>query len=450
MINSRPEHPRSSLDASTAVVPDARVLVRRGCFRVMNDMSLHHRRETCRICGGGRHTLFLPLGPTPLANAFLRTPDEFAAEPSFPLDMYFCEDCSFVQLLDVVDHEALFRHYLYATGTSDTIAAHNRDLAASLVAWLGLGADDLVVEAASNDGSLLRCFQAHGIRTLGVEPARNLAAVARSAGVDTVDCFFDREAAGELRLGYGPAAVVIGNNVLAHVDDPRDFLAGARVLLRPGGVVAIEVPYIAELLDRLEYDTVYHEHLGYFSVAALVRLADAAGLSLVRVDRVAVHGGSLRACFMAREDEPSHAPGVLALAAAETRAGLTTLGRYQQFSTDVQENRRSLVALLQSLVDAGHTVAGYGAPAKGNTLLNYCRIDGRLVPYTVDKSPLKIGLYTPGAHIPVHPVAALLERQPDYVLLLAWNFAEEIMRQQQEYRARGGRFIIPIPTPVVV
>jgi len=416
----------------------------------MSAMPLHHRRDTCRTCGGGRQTLFLPLGPTPLANAFLRTPDEFATEPSFPLDMYFCEDCSFVQLLDVVDHEALFRHYLYASGTSDTIAAHNRALAASLVDWLGLGADDLVVEAASNDGSLLRCFQAHGVRTLGVEPARNLAAVARSAGIDTIDRFFDQEAAGELRRHYGPAAVVIGNNVLAHVDDPRDFLAGARALLRPGGLVAIEVPYIADLLDRLEYDTVYHEHLGYFSVAALLRLADAAGLSLVRVDRVPVHGGSLRACFTPRDGQPSHAPGVMALAAAEMREGLGTIGRYRRFAADVQENRRSLVSLLQSLVDAGHTLAGYGAPAKGNTLLNYCGIDGRVLPYTVDKSPLKVGLYTPGAHIPVLPVSVLLERQPDYVLVLAWNFAEEIMRQQQEYRSRGGRFIIPIPTPVVV
>jgi hypothetical protein len=416
----------------------------------MSDKPLYRRRATCRICGGGRQTLFLPLGPTPLANAFLRTPDEFATEPSFPLDMHFCEDCSFVQLLDVVNHETLFRHYVYASGTSDTIAAHNRALAASLVDWLGLGADDLVVEAASNDGSLLRCFQAHGVRTLGVEPARNLAAVARSAGIETVDRFFDQEAAGELRRGYGPAAVVIGNNVLAHVDDPRDFLAGARALLRPGGLVAIEVPYIADLLDRLEYDTVYHEHLGYFSVAALVRLADAAGLSLVRVDRVPVHGGSLRACFTPRADQPSHAPSVTALAAAETREGLGTLGRYRRFAADVQENRRSLVSLLQSLVDAGHTVAGYGAPAKGNTLLNYCGIDGRLLPYTVDKSPLKIGLYTPGAHIPVLPVSVLLERQPDYLLVLAWNFAEEIMRQQQEYRSRGGRFILPIPTPVVV
>jgi SAM-dependent methyltransferase len=416
----------------------------------MSQATVHRRRDTCRVCGGSRLVMFLSLGPTALANAFLRSPDEFSSEAAFPLDLFFCEGCSFVQLLDVIDHETLFRHYLYASGTSDTIAAHNRALAASLVERLALGPGDLVVEAASNDGSLLTCFRAHGVRTLGVEPARNLAQMARSSGVDTVDRFFDAATAVDLLGSHGPAALVIGNNVLAHVDDPRDFLDGARSLLRPGGIVAIEVPYIGDLLDRLEYDTVYHEHLGYFSVGALMALAEAASLSLVRVERVPVHGGSLRASFAPRRDAPQHASEVVAFAEAESRTGVTRLERYEQFARDVQGNRRSLRGLLQSLAGGGQTLAGYGAPAKGNTLLNYCGIDAQLLPYTVDKSPLKVGLYTPGTHIPVLPVETLLERQPDFVLVLAWNFADEIMRQQSEYRSRGGRFIIPIPEPVVV
>jgi SAM-dependent methyltransferase len=386
----------------------------------------------------------------PLANAFLRSPDEFAGEPSFPLDLYFCHGCSFVQLLDVIDHEVLFRHYLYASGTSDTIAAHNRELAANVVGLLDLGKEDLVVEVASNDGSLLKCFKALDVRVLGIEPAGNIAAKARAADLDVVERFFSSAVASDVRASHGPAAAVIANNVLAHVDDPRDFLAGARSLLKPGGLVIVEVPYLGELLDRLEYDTVYHEHLGYFSVGALVALADAADVSVVRVDRVAVHGGSIRVSFQSRDEVPGHAPAVLELVRMEEEDGLGRLSRYERFARDVQRNRESVLTLLRQLVAAGRSVAGYGAPAKGNTLLNYCGIDGRLLPYTVDKSPLKVGMYTPGTHIPVLPVSTLLERQPDYVLVLAWNFADEIIRQQHEYRERGGQFILPIPDPVVV
>jgi SAM-dependent methyltransferase len=411
---------------------------------------VHQRRTTCRVCGGDELTRFLSLGPMPLANAFLRSPSEFAGEPSFPLDLYFCHGCSFVQLLDVIDHEVLFRHYLYASGTSDTIAAHNRDLAARVVGLLDLGRDDLVVEIASNDGSLLKCFQALGVRALGIEPAGNIAVRARAAGLDTIERFFDSTVAEEVRASHGTAAAVIANNVLAHVDNPCDFLAGARALLRPGGLVVVEVPYLRELLDRLEYDTVYHEHLGYFSVAALVALAEAAALSVVRVDRVPVHGGSVRVYFQSRGEATTHAPAVLELVRAEQEDGLGRLSRYERFALDVERNRESVVTLLQRLAAEGHSIAGYGAPAKGNTLLNYCGIDERLLPYTVDKSPLKVGLYTPGMHIPVLPVPTLLERQPDYVFVLAWNFADEIIRQQHEYRERGGRFILPIPEPVVV
>jgi hypothetical protein len=240
---------------------------------------------------------------------------------------------------------------------------------------------------------------------------------------------------------------VIGNNVYAHVDRTREFQRGCRDLIADDGLVIIEVPYLREMIEKLEYDTVYHEHLCYFSVTALKTLCESAGLSLVDVDRVPVHGGSIRMWAGRREHFGDHAPGALAMIAEEDALGLTTLPRFTQFARDVEENRRAVRAILASVLERGETVVGYGAPAKGNTLLNYCDIDTSVLPYTVDKSPLKVGRYTPGMHLPVRETSVLLDEQPDYVVILAWNFADEIMRQQAEYAARGGRFIIPIPSP---
>jgi hypothetical protein len=411
---------------------------------------VHHRRSTCRACGGDRLQRFLELGPQPLANAFLRDASQFAAEGRYPLDVYFCEHCSLVQLLDVVDPEVLFRDYVYVTGTSQTIAEHNRRYARTVVELVPVRPHDLVVEVASNDGSLLRCFQPYGVRTLGVEPASNIALMARAAGVETLDEFFDLDLARTLRQRRGAAKAVIGNNVLAHVDDTRGFLAGFHELLAPGGLAIVEVPYLAELVDRLEYDTVYHEHLCYFSVTTLMKLCDTVGLSIRRIDHVPVHGGSLRMYAGRTEIFGGHAPAVVAEAESERARGLTRLDTFTRLADAVTVNRNEVQALLRRLKDEGKTVAGYGAPAKGNTLLNYCGITVQELPYTVDRNPMKVGRYTPGTHIPVLPVETLLERQPDYVLILAWNFADEIMAQQSEYRRRGGRFILPIPRPVIL
>ena len=344
----------------------------------------------------------------------------------------------------------MFRNYIYVTGTSETIAAHNVRYAKTVVDYQGLRPEDLVVEVASNDGSLLKCFKEHGVRTLGIEPARNIAEMARRDGIETIDQFFNSETAKMVRETHGQAKAVIGNNVLAHVDDTQDFLLGCKELLTDDGLVVIEVPYLKELLDRLEYDTVYHEHLCYFSATTLLRLCQSAGLSLVRLEHMPIHGGSLRMYAGREEHYPSHAPDVLDQAEAEREAGITDLKRYQKFAAEVANNRLAIRSLLKDLKRRGKTVAGYGAPAKGNTLLNYCGINTDLVSYTVDKSPLKLGLYTPGMHLPVLPAETLLERQPDYTLILAWNFADEIMRQQSEYHDRGGRFIIPIPEPQIV
>ena len=410
----------------------------------------YYKRTICRACDSDRVKLFLSLGRTPLANSFLRSSDEFAAEPQYPLDVYFCEHCSLVQLLDVVDPEVLFGNYIYVTGTSDTMAAHNVEYARTLVAFLGLGQDDLVIELASNDGSLLKRFKTYGVRTLGIEPARNIAEMARAMGIETIPKFFNSSTAQEVRETYGPASVVIGNNVLAHVDETQDFLRGCKVLLGESGLVVIEVPYIRELIDRLEYDTIYHEHLCYFSVTTLMRLCDAVGLCIVRVDHVPVHGGSLRIYAGAREHYVNHSSDVVALGGEERAYGLTTLARYERFANGAEGNRQAVRELLRSVQARNKTVAAYGAPAKGNTLLNYCGIGTDMIPYTFDKNPMKVGLYTPGMHIPVLPVANLLDRLPDYLLILAWNFANEIMKQQQEYCRSGGRFIIPIPQPRII
>lgn len=411
---------------------------------------IHTKKTSCRVCGGSDLRMFLSLGPTPLANSFLSCDSEFDQESSYPLDVYFCESCSLVQLLDVIDPEVLFRDYIYVTGTSDTIAKHNVGYAQAVVDMLDIGPNDMVVEVASNDGSLLERFNDHGVRTLGVEPATNIAEIARAKGIETVNEFFNGEAALKIRESHGPAKAVIGNNVLAHVDELRDFFGGFKKLLSDDGLAIVEMPYLGELLDGLEYDTVYHEHLCYFSVNSIIRLCDEVGLSVVRIDKVPVHGGSLRVYAGRKELYGAHADEVLALAAMEEEIGMTSFQRYARFAEEVRGNRTAIRSLLEKLTNEGKTIAGYGAPAKGNTLLNYCGIDTALVPYTVDKSDLKVNKFTPGMHLPVMEAPTLLERQPDYVIILAWNFADEIIRQQSEYKARGGKFIIPVPVPQVI
>jgi hypothetical protein len=388
----------------------------------------------------------LSLGPQPLANSFLTNPKEFSGEAFYPLDVYFCESCSLVQLLDVVDPEVLFRNYIYVTGTSETMASHNAFYARTVAELLSFGPNDLVIEAASNDGSLLRQFQTHGVRTLGVEPARNLAESARAAGVETLDRFFSVEEAVRIRESHGAAKAVIANNVLAHVDDTLGFLRGARHLLSERGLVIFEVPYLVELLNRLEYDTIYHEHLCYFSVMALGKLCETAGLSIQRIDRVPVHGGSLRVYAGLQR---GHCPDALDMECQERDAGLNVVGTYEQFAERVENHRRVLRSFLCERKSSGRSLAAYGAPAKGNTLLNYCGIDTSMIPFTVDRNARKVGMFTPGTHIPVRPVSALIEERPDEVLILAWNFSSEIIRQQEAYRVQGGRFITPLPEPVV-
>ncbi len=417
---------------------------------LLTPLGIHHKRNCCRLCASTNLHLFLSLGEMPLANAFLETPANFREEPSFPLDVYFCANCTLVQLLDVIDPTVLFRHYNYVTGTSDTIAAHNVEYARAMVERLELKPSDLVIEIASNDGSLLKNFRPYGVRTLGVEPAQNIAAIANAAGIETVNQFFNASLALQLASAYQRAQCIIANNVLAHVDDPKDFLQGCKQLLAREGIISIEVPYIYNLIEQLEYDTIYHEHLSYFSVQSLMRLCQEVGLVIIGVETMPIHGGSIRVLMGHRERYRTPATSVLDLVKSEQALGLDQLRRYNAFCDDVLAHRRNLLGALHELKTSQKSIAGYGAPAKGNTLLNFCKIGTDLLPYTVDKSMLKVGRYTPGMHIPVRSISDLVQDQPDYVLVLAWNFVEEIMRQQELYRKRGGKFLVPFPAPHIL
>ncbi len=402
-------------------------------------------RSRCRICQTDALENLLDLGLQPLANSFIR-PDEVGnPEPRYPLELARCTACGHVQLSVTVPPEIMFRNYLYVSGTSDTIPAHfaayANDVAERFVPKGGL-----VVEIGSNDGTLLRAFDRGAVRVLGVEPARNIAAMANAVGIPTLDEFFDEGIAGEIAAMHGRASAIIGNNVVAHIDDLHGLMNGVTTLLDDRGVFVAEFPYLVDLLEKTAYDTIYHEHLSYFSVASVANLASRHDLRLVDVRRVGVHGGSIRV-FIGRAGEPSLE--VQKLLGLEDTIGLRSGRPFAAFVEAVQRQKRDLVKVLAEIRSRRH-VAGYGAPAKGNTLLNFCGIDRTILDFIVDRSPLKHGLLTPGTHIPVEPPERLAESDVRDTLLLAWNFADEILRQQEAYRSRGGRFIVPIPTPVVV
>lgn len=409
-------------------------------------------RNTCRICDSNDLHLVLDLGQTPLANAYLKSADEIPAEKWFPLTVRWCRNCHLLQLGEVVAPDILFRHYLYASGYSDFVHVHNRALAELMTQRLLLKPDDLVVEIASNDGSLLKAYQGVGSqRVLGVEPAENLAAIARAAGVPTVSEFFTEPIAKRLRAEHGPARAIHANNVLAHVDDIRGFVRGAAAMLADDGAFVVEAPYLVDFLLRGEYDTVYHEHLSYLSVAPLVWLYRDCGLEIRHVQRVPIHGGSMRVfgCLPGNKTFPLQS-SVAEMLALERSHRLDTLDALKPLTEKAVQQRRELRELLADFKRQGKRVAAYGAPAKGNTMLTYCGIGTDLIAYTVDRSLLKQGHLLPGSHLPIFPPSELLEDMPDYVVILAWNFAEEIISQQAAYHQRGGRFIIPIPHPTIL
>lgn len=397
----------------------------------------------CRICGSPRLWRVLSLGTTPLANAFVSRERLDAPEPLFPLELVRCDECGLAQLSVVVDPEVMFRHYLYASSASPPLHEHFEAYAADLVGRYA-PSGSLVVEIGSNDGVLLAPLRRRGVRAVGVEPSANLARTANALGLETWNDFFGTDVARRVRGARGAAKAVVANNVLAHIDDLGEVLASLDVLLADDGVFVAEFPYALDLLEKVEYDTIYHEHLSYFTLAPLRRLFARASFEAIDVDRIPIHGGSLR-LVVARAGRRPLSPSVAALEEAETAAGLDGRDTYTRFADRVAGSRRALLEMLTSEQRRGARIAALGATAKGNTLLNYCGIGPDLIEYIADSTPLKQGLYSPGMHIPVRPDSILAVDCPDRTLLLAWNYAAAVLDRYRSYVDAGGRFIHPIP-----
>ncbi len=391
----------------------------------------------------------LSLGQTPLANALLQESDLAKPEPTFPLDLVFCPACSLVQITEEVPPETMFSDYLYFSSFSDAMLAHAQAIATRLTREKNLGAKSLVLEVASNDGYLLQYYAKASVPVLGIEPAKNIAKVARERGIRTLDRFFGVSVAHELLEGGERADVIHANNVLAHVPDLNGVVAGFAMLLKEEGIVVVECPYVAELVSKCEFDTIYHEHLCYFSLTALTKLFERHGLVIHDVEELSIHGGSLR-IFASKPGAFPRNEHVTALLAKEAAAKIDAFSFYADFAGRVSALKTELVRFLGDLTSKGARIGAYGAAAKGATLLNFFGIDRTTIDFVVDRSTYKQGRYMPGARIPILPPNVLLEKQPDYCLLLAWNCATEVLAQQSEYRARGGKFILPIPEPKVV
>lgn len=409
---------------------------------------------TCRSCGARGQKPILSLGHSPLANALLTEKQVKEAEQTYPLDLVFCPTCTLVQITETVPREILFRDYLYFSSFSDTVLESARALAERTIQSLSLNARSLVVEIASNDGYLLKNYQAHGIPVLGIEPARNIADVAQKRGIPTVAEFFDDNLAQKLSAENKRADVLHAHNVVAHVADLHGVVAGIHTLLKPDGIAIIENHYVKDLIDHTEFDSIYHEHLCYYSVTSFKNLFAKHGLELVDAERIPLHGGSLRVFFQ-RADGPctyakEGAARVNSLLEEERAWGVGNFDFYRGFGEKVEKLKKDLCSLLKDLTSKGKKIAAYGASAKSTTLLNYFGIGSETIRYLVDRSTAKQGRFTPGTHLPIFAPEHLLEDQPDYTLLLTWNFADEILAQQKEYRTRGGRFIIPIPELNVV
>ncbi|PZW40801.1 methyltransferase family protein [Humitalea rosea] len=403
----------------------------------------------CRACGGTLHP-WVDLGMSPLCESFLSAEQRDAAEIFYPLKAQVCDTCWLAQLGEYVSPETIFDEYAYFSSYSEAWMAHAADYVGAVVARYGLDAQSQVIEVASNDGYLLRNFVARGIPCLGIEPARNVAIAAEAAGVPTRVAYFGTTLAASLADEGLRADLVIGNNVLAQVPDLNDFTAGLRHVLKPEGVLTLEFPHLARLIEGNQFDTIYHEHFSYFSLASIDHLFAAHGLRVFDVEEVWTHGGSLRIYAALEGSAHVERDAVGKLRVREAAGGVRDLASYAAFARRVEETKDALLTLLIGLKRQGARVAGYGAPGKGNTLLNYCGIRGDLLAFTVDRNPYKWGRFLPGTHIPVLPPTAIQEERPDYVLILPWNLKDEIARQLAPIREWGGQLIVPIPHPEIL
>lgn len=407
--------------------------------------------DRCRICKSRDLYFFLDLGKTPLANSFIKPGEESKEEFTFPLEVCFCKKCGLVQLGIVVPPELMFRNYIYFSSTSTTMREHFALLAQEVLDEY-TSDNDLIVEIASNDGVLLKNMLGKNVRPLGVEPATNIAKVAIQSGVNTINEFFNLSLAKKILSEHGKAKVILANNVFAHIPDLLDCVSGMETLLDKNGVIIIECPHLYDLCKNTEFDTIYHEHLSYFSLRPLSYLFSKFGLELFDAKKFHnVHGGTLRLYVQRKSGQNQvNSDHLSNIENEEESLGLYSCEKYDLFAKNVKNLKSELVSFLENLKKSGKSISLYGAPAKGNTLLNYCKIGKNIVDFCVDRSPVKQGLLTPGMHIPIYGTEKLLESRPDYLLILAWNFKDEIISQQAQYAKSGGKFIIPIPKPKIV
>ena len=398
----------------------------------------------CRSCGAALSAIFVDLGMSPLANAFIRPEHEHAVEAFYPLRAYVCEKCFLVQVGHLISAEKTFVDYVYFSSYSDTWLAHCSQYVDEIISRLGLTRDARIVEIGSNDGALLACFRRLNFNVLGIEPAVNVARAANQKGVPTHIAFFGRETASRVREQYA-ANLIVANNVLAHVSDLNDFISGMKLLLAPAGTITIEFPHLARLIDDCQFDTIYHEHISYFSFLSAETALARHGLAVFDVETLPTHGGSLRlyACH-AGEPRPLGS-GVDKIRAAELASGLARASTYRKFAEAVVAAKCDILDFFINARRAGKRVAGYGAAAKGNTLLNYCAIGFPFIQYLVDRSPHKQGLFAPGTRLPIYDPSRVFETKPDYLFVLAWNWRDEVMRAMADIRQWGGQFVIPIP-----
>jgi SAM-dependent methyltransferase len=405
----------------------------------------------CRFCGTNLEHRVVDLGMSPLCESYVAAEDLDGMEMFYPLHVWVCHRCFLVQLNEYVAPEEIFTEYAYFSSFASSWLVHARDYVAMITDRLGLGADSFVVELASNDGYLLQYFVERGIPCLGIEPAANVAAVAMERGVPTDVSFFGVERAKRLADDGRLADLVLGNNVLAQVPDLNDFVAGIPTILAPDGTVTIEFPHLLRLLEENQFDTIYHEHFCYFSMISAEAIFAGHGMTIFDVDELWTHGGSLRIYARhAADTSRSVSERVIALREREEAAGFRDVATYERFEEQVRATKRELLGLLSDIKSKGGSIAGYGAPGKGNTLLNYCGIRTDFIDFTVDRNPYKQGRYLPGTHIPIHPPERIDETRPDYILILPWNFKDEILEQMAHARDWGAKFIVPIPRPTVL
>jgi len=402
--------------------------------------------RTCRFCGAGLERTFVDLGMSPLCETYPSVDDLDRGEVYYPLHAYLCDRCFLVQLGEYQTPENIFSNYPYFSSYSDSWLKHAEKYCAKMMAELNLSAQSFVVEVASNDGYLLQYFVQQQVPVLGIEPAANVARVAVEKGVPTLVEFFGTRLATQLASEGRRADVVAGNNVLAQVPDLNDFVAGLRILLKPDGVVTLEFPHLLQLIERNEFDTIYHEHFSYFSMLTTARILEAHGLRVIDVEELATHGGSLRVYACRSESQKYDVKqSVSDLIAEEEKAGLASPEGYNEFARKVKETKLALVDFLITAARQGKSVAGYGAPGKSATLLHYCGIGKDLIQFTVDRSPYKQGRFLPGSRIPISHPDRIREAKPDYLIILPWNLKDEIMGQMEFIRDWGGRFVVPIP-----